>query len=288
MNPHIAGSQHIGSVVQTEQRPAGTVAGAGFQEGYVEADGFRIRFLQAGRGRPILYLHGAGGVRLSRAHDLLAEQYRVIAFEAPGFGQSPVNERSASMGDLAGTMAEAVANLGLERYNLLGTSFGGRLALWMAIQAPERLDALVLAAPAAILPEGHRRGDVPPEQRASLLFVHPERQPPHERPDPAVVAKQEALVRRLRGPSRDPELESRFGDLSVPTLVLFGTKDRMIPPEMGRIYREKLPNCHFVLVYDAGHAIDADRPEAFASVVGDFLERREQFIVTRTSALVNP
>ena len=70
--------------------------------------------------------------------------------------------------------------------------------------------------------------------------------------------------------------------------MLFGTRDQMIPPEMGRIYREIMPNCHFVLVYDAAHAIGADRPEAFASVVSDFLERHEQFIVTRTSALVNP
>ena len=72
------------------------------------------------------------------------------------------------------------------------------------------------------------------------------------------------------------------------TLVLFGTLDRSIPPEMGRIYREKLPNCHLVLVYDAGHAVDMDRPEAFASVVNDFLHRREGFIVTATNGLINP
>jgi len=70
--------------------------------------------------------------------------------------------------------------------------------------------------------------------------------------------------------------------------VLFGTEDRMIPPEMGRVYRQILPNCHLVLVYDAGHVIDGDRPEAFVSVVSDFLERREQFVVTRTSSLINP
>jgi pimeloyl-ACP methyl ester carboxylesterase len=275
-------------VVQIEKRPAVPTPGAAFEEGFVEADGFRIRYLQAGRGRPVVHLHGAGGVRLSRAHDLLAEHHRVIAFEVPGFGQSPPNERSRSMRDLARTMAEAVGNLGLERYNLSGTSFGGTLALWLAVQYPERLEALVLESPAAIRPGGHTRGEVPPEQRASLLYAHLERQPPMERPDPAVLAKQEALVARLRGPNRDAELESQLGDLRVPTLVLFGTRDRMIAPEMGRVYREIMPNCHFVLVYDAAHAIGADRPEAFASVVSDFLERHEQFVVTRASALVNP
>ena len=111
---------------------------------------------------------------------------------------------------------------------------------------------------------------------------------PTPRLDPAVAAKQEALVRRLAGPDRDQELESRLAGLDLPVLVLFGTRDRVIPPEMGRVYRKKLPNCHFVLVYDAAHAVDADRPEAFASVVGDFLERHEGFVVTDKSGLLHP
>jgi len=273
-------------VIQSEQRAA--APGAAFREGYVDADGFRIRYMEAGDGPPLVCLHGAGGLRLSRAHDLLAEQHRVIAFEAPGFGNSPENTRSGSMRDLARTMIEAVANLGIERYNLQGTSFGGRLACWMATQAPDRLDALVLAAPAAILPEGHVRPTGSPEQMARYLFAHPERRPPPPPADPAVLARQEALLGRLRRPNRDEELESQLRDLNVPTLVLFGTEDRMIPSEMGRIYREIMPNCHLILVYDAGHAIDADRPEAFASVVSDFLERHEQFVVTRTSSVIHP
>ena len=120
------------------------------------------------------------------------------------------------------------------------------------------------------------------------LYAHPERQTPGPPPDPAVLAKQQALVRRLIGPPRDQVLESRMADLQVPVLVLFGTMDRMIPPEMGRMYCDKLPNCHLVLVYDAGHAVDADRPEAFVSVVGDFIQRHEGFVVTRQSGLINP
>ncbi|HEY7709445.1 MAG TPA: alpha/beta fold hydrolase, partial [Candidatus Entotheonella sp.] len=120
-----------------------------FSEGYVEADRFRIRYREAGQGEPLVCLHGAGGLRLSPAHVLLAQQYRVIAFEVPGFGQSPANERSQSMAELAQTLAQAIANLGLERFNLMGNSFGGALALWLAIQYPEHVQALVLVAPAA-------------------------------------------------------------------------------------------------------------------------------------------
>ena len=57
---------------------------------------------------------------------------------------------------------------------------------------------------------------------------------------------------------------------------------------MGRVYREKMPNCNYILVYDAGHEVDADRPEAFVSVVSDFLQRHEAFLVNRQSGLINP
>lgn len=277
-------------MTQTEPAAAVVAPGAAFVERFVDVDGFRIRYLEAGTGPPLVCLHASGGPRLSRGHDLLAERYRVILFEMPGFGGSAANERSESAAHLARTMAAAVAELGVERYNLWGTSFGGRIACWLAAQYPERVEALVLVGPAAILPEGHtsRTANVPLVDRARLYFAHPERQPAGPPPDPQVVAKQEALVRRLRGPNRDPDLEGRLADLDIPTLVLFGTEDRLIPSEMGRIYREIMRNCHLILVYDAGHHIDADRPEAFVSVVSDFLERHEQFLVTRASSLIDP
>ena len=95
-------------------------------------------------------------------------------------------------------------------------------------------------------------------------------------------------MRRVRGPNHDPDLEAGLASLNVPTLVLFGTEDRLIPTEMGPVYREIMPNCHLIYVYDAGHHVDADRPEAFAEVVGDFLERHEQFVVQRASSLIHP
>jgi pimeloyl-ACP methyl ester carboxylesterase len=77
--------------------------------------------------------------------------------------------------------------------------------------------------------------------------------------------------------------------LEIPTLVLFGTEDRVIPAAMGRHYKELMPDAaQFVLVYDAGHAIGAERPEAFAEVVGDFLERRQAFVISRGESLIYP
>jgi pimeloyl-ACP methyl ester carboxylesterase len=272
-------------MTQTAEATEVPIPGGAFAEHHLAADGFTIRYLECGTGAPLVSFHGAGGPRIAHAHELLAERYRVILFEAPGFGTSPVNERSRSIQDLAETMTHAITALGLERVNLMGTSFGGRLALWLALQHPERIEKLILVSPAAFRPE---EDGPPPPPGSAALYAHPERQPRLPPPDPAVVAKQSQLVQRLRGPARDPDLEARMATLDVPTLVLFGTSDQVIPPEMGRHYREKLPRCHLTLVYDAGHAIDGDRPEAFASIVDEFLEYGESYIVKRASELLFP
>jgi pimeloyl-ACP methyl ester carboxylesterase len=264
-----------------------TATATAFAEAHVEADGFRIRYLEAGTGPPLVWLHGGGGLHLSRAHSLMAERYRVIALEVPGFGNSAANERSQSYPELGATMAGVVKQLGVERFNLWGTSFGSIVALWWAIGAPESIDALVLEAPAAIVPEGHIRPSGSPEEMWRRLYAHPERQPIRPPEDPAVVIKMRALMGRVPRPSR-ADTEAKLSEVSVPTLVVFGTADAVVPAEMGRVYREKMPNCNYVLVYDAGHEVGAERPEAFVSLVGDFLERREAFIVNAKSSLLNP
>jgi pimeloyl-ACP methyl ester carboxylesterase len=259
-----------------------------FSEGFVDADGFRIRFMEAGQGMPLVHLHGAGGMRLTQAHELLSRTYRVIVFEMPGFGKSPVNERTRTLQELGATMGAAVAGLGIDRCHLLATSFGARVALWLALQQPERVQALVLEAPAALRPPGHQPPSGTQEQIARQLYAHPERVAPAAPLDPEVQAKQRALTGRLRGPNRDADLEARLRDLTVPTLVLFGTSEKVIPPEMGRHYKTLLPNCQLVFVYDAGHEISTDRPEAFADVTTDFLQRREAFVISRKETVINP
>ena len=147
--------------------------------------------------------------------------------------------------------------------------------------------ALVLEGPAAVRPSGHQPPSGTPEQIARQIFAHPERAAPAVL-DPDVQAKQRALVGRLRGPDRDTDLEAQLRDLVTPTLVLFGTSERVMSPEMGRHYKTLLPNCQLVFVYDAGHEISTDRPEAFADVTADFLERHEAFVINRKETLISP
>jgi pimeloyl-ACP methyl ester carboxylesterase len=92
----------------------------------------------------------------------------------------------------------------------------------------------------------------------------------------------------LDADERDAVLEEQLRRLSLPTLVLCGTRDRVNPPGMGRRYRELIPRCHFILTYDAGHCIGLDRPDAFAEVVGDYTQRLEAFVVQRESGVIHP
>jgi pimeloyl-ACP methyl ester carboxylesterase len=200
-----------------------------FREGYVEADGVRIRYMETGQGVALVHLHEGGSLRLTPAHDLLSRHARVVAFEMPGSGQSS---------ELASTMSRAIETLGLDTFNLMGTSLGATMALRVTLQAPARVLALVLESP---------------------------------RPE-----------------DRDADLERRLADLATPTLVLYGTKDDAAAPAMGRAYKALMPNCHLVFVYNAAHAIGSDRPEAFAEVVDDFLERREAFVISRAATVIHP
>jgi pimeloyl-ACP methyl ester carboxylesterase len=277
-------------MVQIQDRRASTVPTAEFTENFVDADGFHIRYVEAGQGKPVVWLHGAGGLHLKNGHHLLAATRRVIGIEMPGFGDSAVNERHQTSREMAATVARAIAALGLDQYVLWGTSFGGRIALWLALETPRAIDKIVLEAPIAILPEGHQPPSASsPEEFVKRFYAHPERMTPSAPPDPALVQKQLGLVMRLIGPAaKDAELEQRMPEIQTPTLVLIGTRDGVVAPEFGREYMRLLPNCNFMLVYDAAHEIASDRPEAFVGTIGDFLERGDAFVVGQRSTVIYP
>jgi pimeloyl-ACP methyl ester carboxylesterase len=261
-----------------------------FVERKVDADSFTIRYLaaspQSNGTDPLICIHGAGGLRLSPMHEMLARTHRLVAFETPGFGSSPANERSRDMAELAATLCAAVGALGIRSYNLMGTSFGGNLATHMALQEAEKVQSLILLSPAVFRP-AERPAMGTPEQRREVMHAHPERFPLAPS-NPEVDSKQETLVRRLIGPPRDQTLEGKLSSLSVPTLVVFGTEDRLTPPEMARFYRQHYGNAHLMLIYDAAHLVDLDRPEAVTEVVGDFLARKERFLVSERSGVIHP
>jgi pimeloyl-ACP methyl ester carboxylesterase len=125
-----------------------------FAERHVESGGFRLRYLEAGQGQPVVWLHGPGGLHLSAGHHLLAATNRVIAIE--GHETSPT---------MAKTLAQVMRAIGLEQYTVWGTASGARIALWLALEVPQAIEKVVLEAPMAILPEGQSGRDAELERR---------------------------------------------------------------------------------------------------------------------------
>jgi len=268
---------------------AGQRLTAAGKENYVEVDGFRIRYWESGPPRPVGTVVMLEGMTwgLSTLRDALGQKYRVIALELPGFSASSANTRSQSVQELANTVAQAAAQVVPENYTLIGTSFGAHVALWQTLQWPDKVEALVLIAPTALLPAASPVASTP-EERAKQLVAHPEMARCLASVDPAIVAKEQALVQRLTGGRHDAEAERRLGEIPCATLVLFGSEDKMVAPEAARIYRERIPNSNIAFVYDAGHLIEAERPEALVNAVSDYVELRETFIVGRQTGLINP
>jgi pimeloyl-ACP methyl ester carboxylesterase len=88
--------------------------------------------------------------------------------------------------------------------------------------------------------------------------------------------------------AQSAEAIANLAQMKAPTLVLVGTRDTSGSVEAGRLCREKIRVCHLSFVYDAGHALAADRLEACVDSISDFLEQGEQFIICRESQMIRP
>jgi pimeloyl-ACP methyl ester carboxylesterase len=260
--------------------------GAGFVERSVEAAGFTVRYLEAGNGPDVLYLPGAGGPLMTFALDALAEQFRVIVLEYPGWGTQPNDV--ADFDGLADQVAEIATALGLERFHLIGTSFGGACALHFVLRHSDRVESLVLEGPGKFREGSAHPSTLTPEEFVRAFRSHPDRLPHMSPPDPAFMERVWPTVERLMGDGSDDGFSARLAELPTRTLILFGCDDGIINPINGRVLRRSLRNSSLQYVYDAAHDVQSDRPEAFVDVVGDFLTRGMKFLINDQDGLINP
>ena len=132
--------------------------------------------------------------------------------------------------------------------------------------APSRYGVVGIAS-GADLAVRHALGS--PERVAALALVSP------------------AILQPTAGAGdADAGLRNRLAEIACPTLAVFGQEDPLAASASG--YRELIPNCNIAFVYDAGHDIPAQRPQALLNLVIDYLERRETFIVQNRSNVISP
>jgi pimeloyl-ACP methyl ester carboxylesterase len=251
------------------------------QEQFLDVRGTRVQLFMDGDGPPVLFLHGAGGGGWSPGLALLACRYRVYAPTHPGFGASDLREEWDTMEDYVFHYLDLLDTLGLAKVHLLGQSLGGWMAAEFAVAHDHRLHSLVLLSAAGLHVPEAPMADLfllPPEELLRLMWADPRRAP--EPPPPSLElmitqARQRATVARLAWNPyfHNPKLPARLGRIRVPTLVVWGENDGLIPPAHGARYRELIPGAELVLIPDCGHIALREQPERAAAAILAFLDR---------------
>ena len=238
----------------------------------------RLQYSEAGQGETVLLLDWTPWQSTVLLHGL-AQGYRVINVEPPDV---PAEQGTAD--DAARAVAAVTAAAGLDSFAIVGASLGAEAALRLALLDPGRVAALVLVSPLGGKSASAEKLETP-ELAAAAMLAHPEVESP-EPPEPERTATLARLAREWA--SAESEYESSLADLHCATLVVYGQEDRLVSRTAGHAWKERAPNCSVSYVYDAGHAIAVDRPDALLNVVLDFVTRRETFIVENRSSLINP
>ncbi len=253
----------------------------------IEAGGFRIRYLEAGAGPPLVLVHGLASSALvdwGRLVPALGERYHVYAPDLPGFGRS---ERPPDAAYSIPMQVEAVrafmAKAGVPRARVAGVSMGGWIAARLAAEHPELVERLVLVAPAGMRPV--ESAPIPAEEllpqdqdgvRRLIAVVrhHPPPTPGFVLADILALKKRdEWIVRRALESMRLGRdwLDGTLGRVRMPVLVVWGRNDALIPAAYAARLQAELPDARLEIIDDCGHVPMADCPQAFDPVLQGFL-----------------
>ncbi len=253
----------------------------------------KIQLFRGGKGRPLVILHGAGGGGWLRFHDLMARRFTVYAPVHPGFGGSEDPEWLEGVDDLVLFYLDFLDTLGLRRVHLLGTSLGGWIAAEFAVNHQDRLSSLTLVDAAGIHVDGAEMADLfmmDPKTRAKTLFHNPEvlSQVLATEPTPEMLQvelRQRVTVAKLAWDPyfHNPKLPRRLGRIRVPTLILWGRHDRLIPSAIGQAYQQAIPGSELKFIEDAGHSPLREAPEVCVEVITAFLRAQNSTGAARSA-----
>ncbi len=243
--------------------------------------GTRVRFWTAGdeSGTAIVLVHDPFGTSESwhRVLPRISRSFRVVAPDLPGFGGSadPVD---GSVGYLARMLGTLIKDEGLTGAVLVGSSLGGLVAMDAALRYPELVRGLILedvlgfggAMPHPALMIHDSRSDVDELQRK--LWWEPPLLPSFVRDEMAYHSQRVALeVLMADVPAAGRRIEAAAGQLTVPTLVLWGDSDGLAPIEQGERINASVPGSLLVRVDHCGHRPHLEAPDDFYEIVMDFL-----------------
>ncbi len=247
---------------------------------------FNVQLVEGGSGDNLLYLHGAGGFTgWDDCLDRLAANFHVIAPAHPGVAGSDGLEHLDDLWDLTLFYEELLDELGLESTNVVGHSYGGMVAAELAAQCPRRVRRLVLVGSLGLWLDSTPVADffiLTRSERARLLWYDGESEvaqsfmaPPEdpvERMEADLTRTQTlSAVGKFVWPIPDRGLTKRAHRITMPTLLLWGDSDGVVPPQYGTAFRDLLPNANLQVIECCGHIPQVERPEEFTAAVTGFL-----------------
>jgi 3-oxoadipate enol-lactonase len=243
---------------------------------------------------PVLLLGGSLGTTLAMWDAQIRElsaTHRVIRFEHRGHGGSPVPNGPYTIDDLGGDVLAMMDRLGIDRAAYGGLSIGGMVGQWLAINAPDRIERLILICTAAYLPGaaeayGERAAVVRAAGTPGVVadaVVARWFTPDYAEAHPDVTRRYREMIATI-----DPEgyagcceaiaamdLRDGLARITAPTLVIAGAQDPAIGPEHGRAIADAIPGARFDVIDPAAHLANVERPDAITPLMAHHLDRWE-------------
>lgn len=252
-----------------------------------------VAWIEAGDGEAIVFLHGLGGSATAWGPQLeaLADRFRCIAWDMPGYGRTPLSllgTERPGFADLATIITMLLDDAGVERANIVGLSFGGQQALHLALDHPERVDRLIIADSSAVFggdgtdPEAWKRlrldpldrGLQPSDMAETVIdaitgpgFGGPARQAVIDAFCRVTADGLRASVHRL--PTHD--VVDRLPMIAMPTLIVVGELDEETPPAYSEAMAAAIPDAVLEVIPGVGHLTPSEAPDAFNKLLTDFL-----------------
>ena len=238
---------------------------------------------------PVLVLSNSLGTALGMWDEqapALRERFRLLRYDTRGHGGSPAPPGPYAIEDLGRDVARLLDHLGIERASFCGLSVGGMTGMWLAAEAPGRVERLVLLCTSALLGQkgvwDERIATATGQGMAALADGVIERwfTPAFRAENPGAV---EGMARTLRETDpggyagccaaiRDMDLRDRLPSIAAPTLVVSGAEDPATPPEHGRLIADAIPGARFEVVPDAAHIANVERPRRITRLILTHLE----------------
>ncbi len=251
-----------------------------------ELAGVQVSIVNGGQGEPLLVLHDeAGHPGWLQWHERLAEDFTLTIPMMPGYGGSARLDWAMSMRDMAGWYLEAIDDLDIGQVNVVGFSLGGWLAAELATMSPELFRKLVLVAPAGVRPPVGQILDMflitmpvfletsvlDKDDVAEFSTLSPE-EPTLDLMADWEDVREVACMLSWRPYMHNPTLPQLLHRLKrLPTLLVWGRDDEVIPLSAGQLYNESIPGSRLAVIDNCGHRPEIERPAEFADIVRGFL-----------------